>query len=69
MANKKTPSGISEYLAQIGRKGGQATGRKGFAAMSEEQRKEIVAKGLATRRANAKKKAEPGKKAVAKKAK
>ncbi len=52
---KKNP--VTEYLAAIGRKGGLATGRKGMAAMSAERRKEIAAKGLATRRAKAKKKA------------
>jgi hypothetical protein len=49
---KKNPAAVA-----LGRLGGQATGRKGLAAMDEEQRKEIAAKGLATRRANAKKKA------------
>ncbi len=63
MAKKKnTPSGVSEYLAGIGRKGGKVTGFKGLAAMSEEQRKEIAAKGLATRQAKAKKKAKAAKK-------
>jgi hypothetical protein len=60
MAKEKTPSGISDYLAGIGRKGGQVTGRKGFAAMPDEQRKEIQAKGVKTRLANAKKKAGKG---------
>jgi hypothetical protein len=57
VAKNKTPSGVSEYLAGIGRKGGLVTGRKGLAAMTPEQRKEIAAKGLASRRANAQKKA------------
>ena len=57
MAKKTARSEVSEYLAGIGRKGGQVTGHKGFAAMPEAQRKEIAAKGLATRQANAKKRA------------
>jgi general stress protein YciG len=61
MANKNP---VSEYLAEIGRKGGQATGRKGLAAMGETQRKEIAAKGLATRRSNAQKRAGSKKKAA-----
>lgn len=64
MAKMKPPTGLSEYMAEIGRKGGQAAGKaKGFAAMDEARRKEIVAKGLAARRANAAKKARGKKKA------
>ena len=51
MAKKK--SAISEYLASIGRKGGAAKVAKGLAVLSEEERKQISAKGLATRRKNA----------------
>jgi hypothetical protein len=46
-------SAISEYLASIGKKGGEARVPKGLAMLSEEQRKAIAAKGLATRRAKA----------------
>ena len=55
MATKK--SAISEYLAEIGRKGGKAKVKKGFAGMTEEEREAARLKGLKTRQANAKKKA------------
>lgn len=52
-------SAVSEYLSKIGRKGGEKTGRKGLAAMPEEQRREIQAKAAAARRKQAKKKPKP----------
>jgi len=51
MAKRKSP--ISEYLASIGRKGGAKKVAKGLAMLSEEERKKIAAKGLATRRKKA----------------
>lgn len=51
MASKKSP--IREYLAEIGRKGGQAKVPKGFAALTEEERQAAREKGLATRRKKA----------------
>jgi hypothetical protein len=45
---------VSEYLAAIGKKGGQAKVPKGLALLSAEKRKAIAAKGLATRRNKAK---------------
>ena len=66
MAKKKT-SPVSEYLATIGRKGGEAKVPKGLARLSEEQRKAIAAKGLATRRTNAKRKLKVAKAAATKK--
>ena len=45
---------MSEYLAAIGKKGGQAKVPKGLALLSAEKRKAIAAKGLATRRKKAK---------------
>jgi hypothetical protein len=67
MAKKTSTNPVSEYLASIGRKGGQAEGRpKGFANMDEAESKRIREKALATRRANAAKKA--GAKGPAKKA-
>jgi len=48
-------SAVSEYLASIGRKGGEAKVPKGLARLTEEERKAIAAKGLAARRKNAKK--------------
>ena len=48
---QKLPKELSAYLAQIGRKGGKAgKGKKGFAALSEEKRREIQEKGWAARR-------------------
>lgn len=49
--------GKNAAAVALGRLGGKKTGRKGLAAMPEEQRKAIAAKGLATRRANAERKA------------
>jgi len=57
MAKKKPPQAVSDYMAEIGAKGGKRTGSKGLGAMSAERREEIQAKGLLTRRANAKKRA------------
>jgi len=51
MAKKRVPTALSEYLSAIGRKGGKAKGKKkGFAAMSEEKRREIQEQGWAARR-------------------
>jgi hypothetical protein len=56
-AKKKTaPTAISEYLAAIGRKGGQAKVPKGAAALSPEERRER-AKKMADARWGKKKKA------------
>jgi hypothetical protein len=39
----KLPTGISDYMAAIGRKGGKATGvAKGFAAVSPEERSDMA---------------------------
>jgi hypothetical protein len=51
----KPPKGVSEYLAAIGRKGGERKVKKGFATLTEDERKAAALKGVATRRANAKK--------------
>jgi general stress protein YciG len=40
---------VSDYLAEIGRKGGQAKVRKGTAMLTGEQRKELGRKGAAVR--------------------
>jgi hypothetical protein len=56
MAAKNPPKGVSEYLAEIGRKGGERKVPKGFATLTDEERRAAAAKGVATRRANAKKK-------------
>lgn len=53
MAKQKNPA-VSEYLAEIGRKGGQVKGRKGFSAMDETTRKEISRKGVEARQKKAK---------------
>jgi len=42
---------ISEYLAGIGKKGGQVTGtKKGFASLSDAERKALLQKAAAGRR-------------------
>ena len=61
MARKKIAAGVSDYMAEIGRKGGQVKGRKGTATLTVERRREIAMKGVAARAAKAKKKG--GKKA------
>jgi hypothetical protein len=43
-------------MEEIGRKGGQAKVPKGVATLSPERRQEIAAKGVAARRAKARKK-------------
>jgi hypothetical protein len=43
------PASISEYMAQIGRKGGQIGGKRRLATMSEQKRKEIAAKAAKAR--------------------
>jgi hypothetical protein len=53
---------VSEYLAQIGRKGGEAKVSKGFAKLSPERRREIAqaaakASAAARRKRSTKKKA------------
>jgi hypothetical protein len=47
MTPRKNPAAVA-----LGRLGGKATGRKGFAAMSPARREEIRAKALVTRRQN-----------------
>ena len=47
---------VSEYLASIGRKGGEARVPKGLASLPEAERKAIAAKGLAARRKKAREK-------------
>ena len=54
---KSKQSPVSAYLASIGRKGGAVKVPKGLALLSDEDREKIRAKGLATRRKNAAKKA------------
>ena len=44
---------ISQYLASIGRKGGQKKGIKGIAALPREQQEKIRAKAAAARRKQA----------------
>ena len=43
------PAGISEYMAQIGRKGGQIGGKRRLATMSKKKRKEVAAKAANAR--------------------
>jgi len=49
MAKKKLGDPVREYLAAIGRKGGQAKVPKGFSTLSEEDRKENGRKAAAAR--------------------
>lgn len=49
----KTIPAVSEYLAQIGRKGGLKKGRKGAATMSAEARKTFSRVGVEARRRKA----------------
>lgn len=53
---------VSEYLAEIGRKGGKAQVAKGTSMLTTEERRAIAMKGVAARR----KKAASKKKAVKK---
>jgi hypothetical protein len=49
MAKRKNPAAVA-LGRKGGQKGGKATGRKGFAAMPEEQRRAIQEQGWAARR-------------------
>ncbi len=60
MAKKRSP--VSEYLASIGRKGGEAKVKKGLASITPKEREKIRAKALATRRKNAADRAKDGEK-------
>ena len=46
-------SAVSNYLAEIGRKGGKAKVAKGLAVLTPAEREAIRKKALATRRKNA----------------
>lgn len=59
MAKAKNSAAVS-----LGRLGGAKKVPKGIAMMSEEKKREIAMKGVEARRANAKKKAGPKKKAT-----
>ena len=50
---KRSP--VSEYLADIGRKGGQARVKKGFATLTPEERSRVARKAVKARKAKAKK--------------
>lgn len=63
MAKKTEGNPVSDYLAEIGRRGGQAKVAKGFSTLSDEDRKEN-AKKAATARWGVKKKAAGKKKAA-----
>lgn len=43
------PVNLSEYMAAIGRKGGQIGGKRRMKTMTKEQRKKIAAKAAKTR--------------------
>jgi hypothetical protein len=65
VATKKIPSGVSEYLSEIGRRGGESKVAKGFSKMDPARRSAIAKKAIATRWANVRK-AATKKKAVKK---
>jgi len=44
-----TPANISEYMATIGRKGGQIGGKRRLKTMTKEQRRKVAAKAARTR--------------------
>ncbi len=45
----KTTDPVGEYLAEIGRRGGQAKVPKGFSSLSDEERKENARKAAEAR--------------------
>jgi len=49
MAKKKAPDPIREYLASIGRKGGQAKVKKGTATLTKAQRSARAKQAAAAR--------------------
>ena len=51
MAKKKVPADVSEYLAQIGSKGGKVGGKRSLETMTPEQRTERAKKAVAAREA------------------
>jgi hypothetical protein len=44
-----TPANVSEYMASIGRKGGQIGGKRRLKTMTKEQRRRIAAKAAKAR--------------------
>jgi general stress protein YciG len=53
-------SAVSQYLAQIGRKGGKASGKARMEKLTPEQRSEVARKAAAARWKSVKKKSDPG---------
>jgi hypothetical protein len=53
LATPATPTNISEYMAAIGRKGGQIGGKRRLKTMTKAQRSKIAAKAAKTRWKNA----------------
>jgi hypothetical protein len=49
MAGKRPSKAVSEYLAQIGRRGGKKKVPKGTAMLPEQRRQEIARKAAAAR--------------------
>jgi len=48
-AMSEVPTGISEYMAAIGRKGGQIGGKRRLTTMTAKERKKIAAKAAKAR--------------------
>jgi hypothetical protein len=57
----KTPDAVSQYLAEIGRKGGQQKGRKGTAVLTPEEMRKRAQKMVAARRKKRKERQTPKK--------
>jgi len=55
LTQNATPTNISEYMAAIGRKGGQIGGKRRLKTMTKEQRRKIAAKAAKARWKKAKK--------------
>src|SRR5437016_5067758 len=48
-SSSTVPSHVSEYMAAIGRKGGQKGGKRRLKTMTKEQRRKVAAKAARTR--------------------
>ncbi len=55
ISQAKLPGNISEYMAKIGKKGGEIGGKRRLKTMTREQRSKIAAKAAKTRWKKAKK--------------
>lgn len=58
-SNIGLPKSVSEYMAQIGSKGGKIGGKRRLKTMTPEERQKVAQKAAATRWKNSKKKPPP----------